>query len=53
MNTLASRGKTSKNIIINLFTGYTACTNKKFVEYMEKCKDSYEEGENVTYQGIM
>jgi hypothetical protein len=53
MNTLASIGKTSNDIMTNLFTRYMACTDKKFVEYMEKCKDSYEEEEVFTYQGIM
>jgi hypothetical protein len=53
MNTLASRGETSNGIIDNLFTGFMAYTDKKFVEYMEKCKDSFEEGEDVTYQAIM
>jgi len=30
-----------------------ACSDKKFVEYIDKCKDSYEEGENITYQSLM
>jgi hypothetical protein len=53
MNTLATRGKTSSDIIINLIRGYMACTNKTFVEYIEKCKDNYEEGENIRYQFLM
>jgi hypothetical protein len=50
MNTLTFRGKTSSNIIINLFTGYMACSDKKCVEYIDKCKDEYKEGENIIYQ---
>jgi hypothetical protein len=50
---LSSRGETSNHIITNQFTGYMAYTDKKFVEYIEKCKDRYEEGEDVTYLGIM
>ena len=53
MNTLATRGETSNDIIVNLIRGYMACTDKKFVEYIEKCKDNYEEGENITYQSLM
>jgi hypothetical protein len=53
MNTLDSRGQTSNDIIINLFTGCMAYTDKTFEEYMEKCKDNYEDGEDVNYQGIM
>jgi hypothetical protein len=53
MNTLASRGESSNNIIINLFSVYMACTNKKFIEYMDKCKDSYEEGKDLTHQTLM
>jgi hypothetical protein len=50
MNTLASRGETSSNRMTSLFTGFMACTDKKFVEYMEKCKDNYEDGQDVNYQ---
>ena len=53
MNSLASRGETSNDILVNLIRGYLACSDKKFVEYIEKCKDSYEEGENMTYQSLM
>jgi hypothetical protein len=53
MNTLVTRGETSSDIIVNLIRVYMACTNKKFVEYKEKCKDNYEEGENITYQSLM
>jgi hypothetical protein len=27
-----------------------ACTDKKFIEYIEKCRDNDKEGENMTYQ---
>jgi hypothetical protein len=30
-----------------------ACTDKKFTEYIEKCRDNYKEGENMTYQELM
>ena len=53
LNTLATRGETSSDIIINLLTGYLACSDRKFIEYIEKCKDEYEDGENMTYQSLM
>ena len=49
----ATRGETSSDIIINLLTGYLACSDRKFIEYIEKCKDEYEDGENMTYQSLM
>jgi hypothetical protein len=53
MSVLSSRREISNNIITNPFTGYMACTDKRFIEYMDKCKDNYKEGEDITYQGIM
>jgi len=53
LHTLSSRGETSSDILTNLFTGYQACTDKKFVEYIDKYKDEYEEGEDITYETLM
>ena len=53
ISALASRGETSNDIIINLFTGYLSCSDKKFVEYIEKCQDEYEDGADITYQSLM
>jgi hypothetical protein len=53
MSALASRGETSNDVITNLFTGYMACTDKRFVKYMDKYKDNYKQGEDIIYQGIM
>jgi hypothetical protein len=53
MNTLATRSKTSSNITVNLIRGSMTCTDNKFVEYREKCKDNNEEGENITYQSLL
>jgi hypothetical protein len=48
LNTLATRGETSTDIIINLLTGYLVCSDRKFTVYSEKCNDEYEEGTNMT-----
>ena len=53
ISALASCGEISNDIIINLFTGYLSCSNKKFVEYIEKCQDEYEDGADITYQTLM
>jgi hypothetical protein len=52
MNTLDFRGEISKSIITILFTDYMVCIDKKFVVNMEIYKDSYEAGEDITYQAI-
>jgi hypothetical protein len=38
LNTLSAKGETSTDIIINLLTGYLACTNKKFTDYKMNIK---------------
>jgi hypothetical protein len=53
LNILSSRGKSSNDIIINIFTGYLACSDKKFIEYIEICQDEHEEGVDITYQLLM
>jgi hypothetical protein len=43
MNALSARGETSNDRIVNLLLrGYMACSDKKFVEYMEKFWGEYE-----------
>ena len=53
ISSLASCGETSNDIMINLFICHSSCSNKKFVEYIEKCHDDYEDGADVTYQTLM
>jgi hypothetical protein len=53
LNTLATRGESSNDIIINLLTGYLACSDRKFTEYIEKWRDDYEDGESISYQDLM
>jgi hypothetical protein len=36
-----------------LLTGYLACSDRKFNDYIEKFKDEHEEGTNITYQDLM
>ena len=50
---LAARGETSSDLLINLFAAFMAVPDKKFVEYIEKQKDKYDEGEDVTTKKLM
>ena len=50
---LAARGEASSDLLINLFSAYMAVPDKKFVEYIEKQKDKYDEGEEVTTKNLM
>ena len=50
---LAARGETSSDLLLNLVDAYLAVPDKKFVEYIEKQKDKYDEGEDVTPKNLM
>jgi len=52
---LAARGETSTDLISNLFKGYKSATDKKFIAYIEKKEDDYEDGTtpHMTYQTLM
>lgn len=50
---LAARGETLSDLLINVFTAFLAFPDKKFVEYIEKQKDKYDEGEDVSSKKLM
>lgn len=50
---LAARGESSSDLLINLFAAFMAVPDKKFVEYIEKQKDKFDEGEEVTTKFLM
>ena len=53
MEALAARGESSSNLLILLFSAYMVVPDKKFVEYIEKQKDKYDEGDKVTVKSLM
>ena len=53
VSTLISHGETSDDLMTNLFLGYLACSDKKFVEYIERNKDAYDEGSDLTPEALM
>ena len=50
---LSSRGEMSDDLMTNLFDGYLACADKKFIEYIEHMKDAYDEGAELTAETLM
>ena len=44
---LKARGQTIDDLILNLFKGYKATSNSKFVEYTEKKDEKYMDGEDI------
>ena len=50
---LSARGETSSDLLINLFSAYAAVPDKKFVEQIERQKDKFDDGEDVTVKTLM
>ena len=50
---LSSRGQTSTDLLTNLFLGYSAASDKTFVDYIGRKQESYEDGNEITPQELM
>ena len=50
---LRSRGEVTNDLLINLFKGYSACSDREFIEYMKRKEDSFEEGAEITPDQLM
>jgi hypothetical protein len=50
---LAARGESSSDLLVNLFAAYLAVPDRKFVEYVEKQKDKYDKGEDISPKLLM
>ena len=50
---LYARGETTHDLFTNLLKGYKAAKDKKFVEYIEKKEEDYEDGTPITPQTLM
>ncbi len=53
MEQLIGRDKTLSDLLIYLFAAYMAVPDKTFVEYVEKQKDKFDTGEDVTTKKLM
>ena len=45
---LRSRGEVTNDLLINLFKGYSSCSDREFIEYMLTKEDSFEEEMEIT-----
>ena len=50
---LRSRGETTQDLLVNLFKGYMACSDKEFVEYIKRKQDMFEEGHEMNSDNLM
>ncbi len=53
VQSLAARGQRSDDLLINLFKGYKACADHKFLAYIELKESEYEEGKDITPNELM
>ena len=50
---LRSRGETSHDLLVNLFKGYMACSDREFVAYIKRKQDLFEEGTPIQVDHLM
>ena len=50
---LRARGQYSNDLLMNLFKGYMAASDKAFVSYIDKKLETYEEGTNIKSDQLM
>ena len=50
---LRSRGESTSDLLINLFKGYSACSDREFIEYIKRKEDAFEEGSEITTDQLM
>lgn len=51
---LLARGEVSNDLLVNLFKGYKASSDRRFVAYIEKKEEDYEDGTaTITPQQLM
>lgn len=50
---LNARGEKTDDLLTNLFKGYLAVKDERFLDYMERKQTNYEEGEDITVNQLM
>ena len=53
VDSLAARGETTSDLLVNIFKAYSNVSDKTFVSYMARKKESHEEGNTLTSDEIM
>ena len=50
---LTSRGKTTEDLLVNLFKGYSAASDDVFTRYIQKKDEDYDDGQDITPHELM
>ena len=50
---LEARGEVTHDLLVNLFKGYKAASDNRFVKYIESKEDDYNEGQEITADSLM
>jgi hypothetical protein len=53
VNSLRARGEDNLDLVVNLFIGYLAASDKKFVDYILRRRDDYDHGILVDAEALM
>lgn len=53
VDSLRVRGEVKDGLVFDLFKGYMACSDKKFIGYIERKQQDYHEGNTVTANQLM
>ena len=53
LESLASSGETTHDLLSNLFKGYAATSDTTFTSYIERKQEEYEDGMNIKPTAIM
>ena len=53
VKSLRARGHEHNGLVTNLFDGYTAASDRQFVEYIRKKEDAFEEGQDIDPDQLM
>ncbi len=53
LSALSTRSERIEDLLVNLFKGYGAALDKRFVSYIARRKERYDEGEDLCYDALM
>ncbi len=53
VKSLAARGESSSDLLINLFSGYKVANDAEFLDFIRRKENDYEEGKDITTANLM
>ncbi len=53
LSALSACGERTEDLLVNLFKGYGAASDKRFVSYIARRKEKYDEGEDLSHDALM